>query len=314
MKIIKRITAVLFSMLAIVLLMPVQVPASEGMDPDQEISLIISCNDENWPLTGVQFDIYLVAAVDKYGEMTVADAFSEDYKKEELLELDEEGWRELAFTLEGYILQNQITPTDSGETDTEGRLVFPSDPDRKLTAGLYLVLGQHHIQDRYVYDAAGSILLLTGPENEINPKFEVTEQPDTVTRKVLKVWKDSGHEQERPKEITVQLFRDNDIYDTVTLNADNNWRYTWENLDGGCKWTVAEKKPEAYKVTVTKEGITFVVTNTYTEGTPSGPSGSTGSKLPQTGQLWWPVPFLAAAGLLLIVIGLFLGRGAKNEK
>lgn len=33
---------------------------------------------------------------------------------------------------------------------------------------------------------------------------------------------------------------------------------------------------------------------------------STGEKLPQTGQLWWPVPALAAAGVILMAIGLRL--------
>lgn len=34
--------------------------------------------------------------------------------------------------------------------------------------------------------------------------------------------------------------------------------------------------------------------------------------LPKTGQLWWPVPLLAAAGLLFAGIGLALGRRADN--
>jgi len=28
------------------------------------------------------------------------------------------------------------------------------------------------------------------------------------------------------------------------------------------------------------------------------------NKLPQTGQLWWPVPVLLSAGLLLLLIGV----------
>lgn len=41
--------------------------------------------------------------------------------------------------------------------------------------------------------------------------------------------------------------------------------------------------------------------------------GSSGGKLPQTGQLWWPVPVLTAAGLLCIVAGLLRRRGNRNE-
>ena len=44
----------------------------------------------------------------------------------------------------------------------------------------------------------------------------------------------------------------------------------------------------------------------------SGGSASGGSKLPQTGQLWWPVPVLAAAGLILILIGIARRRSGKK--
>jgi hypothetical protein len=43
---------------------------------------------------------------------------------------------------------------------------------------------------------------------------------------------------------------------------------------------------------------------TPTGGTVTGGSGgSDGGSLPQTGQLWWPVPILAGAGLILVVLG-----------
>ena len=44
-----------------------------------------------------------------------------------------------------------------------------------------------------------------------------------------------------------------------------------------------------------------------------GSSASTGSKLPQTGQLWWPVPVLIAAGLILIIIGVARRRNGKKR-
>lgn len=35
--------------------------------------------------------------------------------------------------------------------------------------------------------------------------------------------------------------------------------------------------------------------------------------LPQTGVLWWPVPVMIAAGLLLVIIGVVKRRGAESE-
>lgn len=166
----------------------------------------------------------------------------------------------------------------------------------------------------------------------VHPKFDKHDEPggpddDTITRKVLKVWKDDSNEKERPKEVIVQLLRDGKVYDTVTLNKANNWRHTWNNLDASYRWTIVEKELDDYTVEVTREGITFVVTNTYTDDIPdnpppTGPTTPTDPTppkpgkptLPQTGQLWWPVPVLTAAGLLLVIAGLLRRRGAENEK
>ena len=122
----------------------------------------------------------------------------------------------------------------------------------------------------------------------------------------------------------MQLLRNGKVYDTVILTAKNNWRYTWRDLDCSCQWTVVEKAVEDYTVSVTREGITFVVTNSYDkvipdtpapERPPDKPEKPSNSKpgLPQTGQLWWPVPLLVAAGLLFIIIGLVQRRGAADE-
>ena len=152
----------------------------------------------------------------------------------------------------------------------------------------------------------------------VSPKHDSTEIPDTpstITRKVLKVWDDADNKN-RPTEVIIQLLRNGEVYDTVTLNDDNNWRYTWSNLDDSYTWTVVEKECEGYTVQIERDGITFVITNTYetdipdnstpnvpvppdpTNPTPNNPS------LPQTGQIWWPVPLLLMGGLSFIIVGL----------
>jgi len=35
--------------------------------------------------------------------------------------------------------------------------------------------------------------------------------------------------------------------------------------------------------------------------------------LPQTGQLWWPIPILLTAGLVLVLFGVMLRRGDDYE-
>lgn len=360
MRISKRFTAVLFSVLLVLTLLPTQVLAVGSIDLERNASLTISYQNGKTPLTGAQFNIYLVAAADEQGSLTLTGPFTQFNVN--IQGKDDDAWRALASTLEGYVLRDGISPTDSGTTDAKGVVKFPSSGTH-LTPGLYLVLGNRHSQGGYYYEASPFMVMLPGFDKEAdawiydveaNAKYESRKEPDegsdTLTRKVLKVWKDSGYEEQRPEKIVVQLLRDGEVYDTVALTADNNWRHTWTDLDSNYKWTVVEKELEDYTVEVTREGITFVVSNTYTEdvpdspdpteptppptepdeptkpgtptepskptkpGTPTNPSTPDEPKLPQTGQLWWPVPVLTAAGLLLIVAGLLRRRGGKDEE
>ena len=85
----------------------------------------------------------------------------------------------------------------------------------------------------------------------------------------MKVWEDDGTEA-RPESVTVQLLRNGEVYDTVTLSDENGWSHTWTGLDKDDTWQVVEADvPDDYTVTVTREGITFVVTNTRSKDNPN---------------------------------------------
>lgn len=58
---------------------------------------------------------------------------------------------------------------------------------------------------------------------------------------VNKVWSDDNNAlQVRPASISVNLYRDNSRYDSATLNAGNNWSYTWSGLETGHTYDVRE--------------------------------------------------------------------------
>lgn len=76
--------------------------------------------------------------------------------------------------------------------------------------------------------------------------------------------------------------------------------------------TTATTVSDQFETSLTSEG-TGVQTSVGTQTVPSETTVSTtvqisedNEKLPQTGQLWWPVPILGTSGLLLIAIGLRL--------
>lgn len=334
MKRCKRIIGILISMIMALMLLPAAAFAAGAMDPEAAISLKLSYLDGETALSGASFDIYHVADVSESGELTATEAFR-GYNVNLRVE-ESDAWLTLASTLEGYVLRDKVAAQDSGTTGEDGVISFPTG-DQKLPQGLYLVLGKRHTQNGCSYDAIPFMVLIPYQDSESGEwvydaaaavKYEKAKVPEetpdkpgypagtTINRRVLKVWDDDGYESSRPQEVEIQLLRNGEVYDTVRLNAGNNWGYTWEKLSDAYTWTVTEKTCEDYTVAIKREGITFVVTNTHEKETvvpttPAAPTTPTsvGTKLPQTGQLWWPVPLLMCAGLLLIVVGAARRRG-----
>lgn len=331
----KRIYRILSFVLILSLLMPVAAFAGT-IDVDKDSQLTITYHDNEKPLTGAVFDLYLVANVDSDGNRTSTAAFK-NYPVD-LKSNDQKVWKDLATTLEGLIaLDSDVKPLKSGKTGADGKLVFGN--DKALKPGLYLGIGHRHTQDGRIYTAKPFIVQLPSLNDigdwnydiTVTPKHE--SRPDgggggntpETSRKVLKVWNDDGNEQNRPQSITIYLLRDGEVYDTITLQDSNNWRYEWSKLSNNYHWTVAEKVEGNYNVSVSLEGITFVVTNTCEEELPENPVPGApaeppdeeiivpgvplGDKLPQTGQLWWPVALLIASGLVCVIAGLVLQKG-----
>ena len=316
----KRFAAMLLCLLVLCSMLPLSSRAAVFVDTEQEVSLTVSAQKNGEILAGAKFDLYLVATMDRYGEFAVTEDFSQfDI---EIRGKNDEAWQKMVQTLESWIPVSNLKPVDSGTTDEKGILTFPTG-ESSLVQGLYLVVGYVHTQNGMVYTPGSFLVSLPGRDKitdewiydvSVAPKYESKpEEVKTITRKVLKIWDDKGYENLRPKEITVYLLKDGTIVDTVILNAANGWSHTWEDLDPNAKWTVAEKAMKDYAVNITREGITFVITNRYADGTPPPTTKPGGGKLPQTGQLWWPVPVLMAMGLAFIVLGMVKRRGNGYE-
>ena len=184
------------------------------------------------------------------------------------------------------------------------------------------------------------------PEEPGNP-----EEEEETKIHVLKVWK-QDQEKERPDSIVVELLQtdvegNTTVVDRQTLTKENQWSYTWKNLSTLMRWSVSEAEvPNGYTVAVAREGDTVILTNTAKKsGNPDGevnpPSkkptdkttdkivnkttdkttdktvnkttDKTSDRLPQTGQLWWPVLVLLFAGAICLLAGRVL-RDRKEEK
>ena len=73
----------------------------------------------------------------------------------------------------------------------------------------------------------------------------------------------------------------------------NNWQVIYSDMPESDAYSVKEVDvPKGFTATYQQNGYVFTVTNTAT--------------LMQTGQVSWPIPVLAAIGVLLIAFGIML--------
>lgn len=77
---------------------------------------------------------------------------------------------------------------------------------------------------------------------------------------VHKIWDDNGYP-DRPDSVTVHLLRDGEKYEEVKLNNDNQWTYTWDDLDDRFQWSVEEEIPQGYEVSYKTADNKIFITN-----------------------------------------------------
>lgn len=246
--------------------------------------------DVNCPVSNMQVSLYRVAD-ENYNLVDSFSHYSIDLKQ------DVQG---AANALENHILMDGIEADASNSSDSSYKASFTG-----LESGIYLVVGKEVFQDGVFYMPQVSLISLSG-DLSVDLKYETSVKPSRIH--VLKVWK-RDNKKSRPKSIEVCLLRsDGIVVDKVILNSDNQWSTTWENLSTLYTYRVMETSvPSGYKESCTREKDTIVLTNT---GNYTDKVEKKDEVLPNSGQLWWPVPVLLFVGLVLFG----LGRHLKNEE
>lgn len=249
------------------------------------MNLVVNC-----PISNMQVSLYRVADVN-YNLVDSFTRYSIDLKQ------DVQG---AANALENRILMDGIEADACVTSDSSGKASFTG-----LESGIYLVVGKEVLQDGVFYMPQVSLVSLSG-DLSVDLKYEMNDKPSRIH--VLKVWK-KDNKKSRPKSIEVCLLRsDGIVVDRVVLNSDNQWSTTWNNLSTLYTYRVMETSvPSGYKESCTREKDTIVLTNT---GSDKYRVEKKDEVLPNSGQLWWPVPVLLFVGLVLFG----LGRHLKNEE
>lgn len=264
---------------------------------------------------GASFTLYQAAEKEEDGTFVLTGEFAA--AGTEVNDLSTDGLASLGSVLSAYIEKNHPQPVSTLQIK-DGTCQWTG-----LEDGLYIAVGPLISRNGKLLEFSPVVAYLPYTDNgtrirdldsQVKPPAVV---PQSGEYHVRKEWKD-GTGDGRPERVEISLIQQDasgsKVYGTCVLNRENQWNYTWKNLPSGYAYTAIENNvPQGYTQTVRKEGSGTWITNTK----PSAPGKNAASavpsgKLPQTGQLWWPVPVLAAAGLLCLLVGFW--KKVRDEK
>ena len=369
----KRLPVIMIAMACIISLTAMFIPITVSADNDK--SIILNCTKDGTILDGMEWKIYRVGQREG-GDFVLTGDFA-SYPVD-IKDMSAENIIAAAQTLDSFSIADNIPVLASGVTDASGTLAFNG-----LNEGLYMAVGKRVKKDGYTYIPSPLLLEVSSEKTTFSfdayPKIvRATLSGKATSHTVRKIWLDNDDSFEaRPTYVTVDLFRDGELFDTVTLNEENNWQHRWSSLENEYDWKVVERKiPVDYEVRIEYNETQYLIRNrhktvmdwgevtrpvtTTTTTTTTAPPVITGSdvgsstetthsaveltsstattlttavstlpptsaqppqstytgggrsKLPQTGQLWWPVAPLGLGGTLMVFTGMRL-RSKKDE-
>lgn len=321
----KRLTAIIALVMAIAVCVVALSPVVSAVtDKRGSITLRVKDSETSAPLANETFRLYFFAKAYEKADGVQYEMLPEyDAANVDISDLQD---AYLPIHLAYFATSHSLEFTEKS-TDEKGVVVFSD-----LTPGLYLVVPSEK------NSGTASPFVISIPEYDRESKtwiFDIDASPkingnipDGSTNTyitVLKKWDTDG---DHPDSIKVVLLRDLQVYETIELNSGNNWYYRWDGLSKEHIWNIIEAQvPDGFTVYYETSTNTVIITNrsdesgttkptTPDEGTTTGPSdGEDDDKddLADTGQLNWPVPVFAIAGLLLFSMGWAILNFGKKE-
>ena len=276
----------------ILLMMPMTVFAQD-FDSDRVgcISVTLMDHDGKTQISGAELSLYYVAIVKLNNKNNLSYTFTDAFEDCGATLNDPA----LSVKLDAFVKEHSVS-AEKLVTDAHGNAAFTDLPlglyfvkQTNTVAGYasctsFLVTVPNHSADSYVYDVNAS------------PKTDV-EKLTAIT--IKKVW-NTDASTKAADSVTVQLLRDGVVVETATLSDQNNWQVTYTDMPESDVYSIVEVNvPKGFTATYSQNGYVFTVTNS--------------ASLIQTGQLIWPIPVLALAGLCLIAVGTIVLRKLRNK-
>ena len=243
------------------------------------------------PIVGAKLAIYYIASLNQDSAGTLFYNYENEYKDCGIL-LDDP---KLSTKLESVVANTQ--PTITLTTDSEGKASVSY-----LPLGLYYVKQINTVEG---FSPCKSFLVTLPVKDNDTYIYDIDASPKTEIEKTISIliekqWK-AGKNTKIPQDVTVQLYKDDVVVKTAALNENNNWKVVYDNMPKSDSYYVKEINiPKGFTPVYKQNEYTFTVTNV--------------SSLINTGQLVWPIPILACAGVMFIAVGfIVLRKTGKNN-
>ena len=255
------------------------------------ISVTLTEQYSKTPIVGAELSVYFIATVGINTDGNLNYVLNEDYAGLGFAVDDPE----LVSKLDAYLLDNEM-PSIWLITDENG-----SASCENLPLGLYFI---HQVNTVEGLAPCTPFLVTLPAETDGGYVYEVNATPKTEVAKltditIKKVW-NTDASSKATDSVTVNLLRGGQVVQTAVLSESNNWQITYTDMPESDAYTIEEVDvPKGFTATYKQRGYVFTVTNTST--------------LIQTGQLVWPIPVLAFAGVLLIGAGSVLLRKKRSH-
>ena len=320
MKKLPIIVAILFTITMFVFSLSPAVSALLGKTGS--ITLCVTDPETDAPIAGESFKVYFFA---KAYESGVAIKYELIAPYDECnVEMDNLQDSSLPLHLSYFADANSLPYTEKS-TDEKGVVVFEN-----LLPGLYLVVPSENNSKAHL----SSPFIVSVPEYDsekmewnfniiATPKIDGDIDGDVDGKTYITVKKKWETDGDHPDSITVVLLRDYQEFEKIELNEGNNWYHRWDDLSKEHVWNIVEVQvPEGYTAFYETSSNTVTIINKQDKeeepGKPDEPPTNPSEpddddELADTGQLNWPIPVFAIAGILLFSIGWAMLNFGKKE-
>ena len=316
----KRFISLILLCLAALSVLRIPIRANEtGGNGDCRLAVDFHDKESGKPLNGAVFDVYRIGDTDGTTGWTLSGYFKDapaDPDPE-----DPDSWQACAGTLAAEALKKKIPPALTLTVADNGLA------EATVKSGVYLVVGRRFITEGFSYETKPFIVVLPYLNRFSGgvlvggdvPQYDVTSipkyvrrdlPPQSVSKEVVIRWDDEGISGDRPEKVTVYLYKNGALFDTVTIGPESGWRFVWLGLDPMGEYAVSEKKVDFYLTNYDTDGDTFIITNIRRPSVEEEPDVP---PIQPTGLLWWPVPVFVGIGSALCAAGLVVRRVTKRE-